>query len=515
MADKYTGPLTVWYALTAFSDPDNNCLSVSDLTVVATLIKISTTATSKLLGPYQLYILKALPSEEEPEKEVDLNDFFVHFGFRHRKTAEAAFERSIRKIVQLDQTTDDQKEYIKEVYLDNEFEEVFNTDKLNKYWSVTERTVEEDRIIKRKQEAIVNQLVIPERNMKERKIAANTSRNCILLLEGKVIINNIIKNFPFIDPNCIAIFNLQICGMKGDFIEIILGNKKKYITHRPLDRLRAPLHRNNKIIDTFLRQLMYYKDHVETLCHDIEQMVNENDDKSALFGETLDTNTFKPPKFLDWIDDNRWSLCRRLHRMVSINVVKFAEFLIRTLIPPRFAALGCRPFTPVSDHRLFDLHPFLSCLLLDLPSSVSLLTRPPYRSMCLPTTAKPSTLLSLPVKSWKFFWQIPLSHHARTICSVDLSVDNLSLKQVILKLEFPSLSASSHSSSHFASLLIGFTLQSIWRAYWTLVFENCPFSPDTVYTTILTSIHTATQESLVAKGISHRPLPPLLLDDHV
>ncbi|KAI8372662.1 hypothetical protein EDC96DRAFT_572872 [Choanephora cucurbitarum] len=34
MADKFTGPLTVWYALTAFSDPDNNCLSVSDLTVV-------------------------------------------------------------------------------------------------------------------------------------------------------------------------------------------------------------------------------------------------------------------------------------------------------------------------------------------------------------------------------------------------------------------------------------------------------------------------------------------------
>ncbi|KAI8359109.1 hypothetical protein EDC96DRAFT_596240 [Choanephora cucurbitarum] len=34
MADKFTGPLTVWYALTTFSDPDNNCLSVSDLAVV-------------------------------------------------------------------------------------------------------------------------------------------------------------------------------------------------------------------------------------------------------------------------------------------------------------------------------------------------------------------------------------------------------------------------------------------------------------------------------------------------
>ncbi|KAI8357786.1 hypothetical protein BD560DRAFT_406105 [Blakeslea trispora] len=110
---------------------------------------------------------------------------------------------------------------------------------------------------------------------------------------------------------------------------------------------------------------------------------------------------------------------------------------------------------------------------------------------------------------WQRVW------HTFFDSSVDLSVDNLSLKQAILKLEFPSLSASSHSSSHFASLLIGFTLQSIWRSYWTLVFENCPFSPETVYTTILASTHTANQESLVAKGIPHRPLPPLLLDDHV
>lgn len=31
---------------------------------------------NKLLRPCQLYILKALPIEKEPEKEVDLNDFF-------------------------------------------------------------------------------------------------------------------------------------------------------------------------------------------------------------------------------------------------------------------------------------------------------------------------------------------------------------------------------------------------------------------------------------------------------
>lgn len=40
---------------------------------------------------------------------------------------------------------------------------MFNNDKLNKYWSLTERVVEEDHILKRKQEATVSKLVIPER----------------------------------------------------------------------------------------------------------------------------------------------------------------------------------------------------------------------------------------------------------------------------------------------------------------------------------------------------------------
>lgn len=40
---------------------------------------------------------------------------------------------------------------------------MFDTDKLNKYWSLTKRTIEEDNILKRKQDASVSQLVIPER----------------------------------------------------------------------------------------------------------------------------------------------------------------------------------------------------------------------------------------------------------------------------------------------------------------------------------------------------------------
>lgn len=66
-----------------------------------------------------------------------------------------------------------------------------------------------------------------------------------LLLEGKAIIDNIMKKLQFIDPKRVPICNLQICGMKGDFVEAVLGNKKKCTAHRPLNRLRAPLNCNN------------------------------------------------------------------------------------------------------------------------------------------------------------------------------------------------------------------------------------------------------------------------------
>ena len=242
------------------------------------------------------------------------------------------------------------------------------------------------------------------------------------------------------------------------------------------------------------------------------------------------------------------TLCKRLHKLVSTNVVKFMDFFVRAFIPPQYAGLGSHPFTPVSDHRLFDLNPFLSCLLLDLPSSVSLLTQSLYRGMCLPTTAAPSSLPSLPATTWKSFWQIPLSHHSRTVwfrtihgkipcrkimnawlqtkfpspacplchypvedfdhfvfaCplkiqawqkvwrtffvgSVDLNIDNSSLKQAIFQLQFPPLSSNSLTPSHFASLVIGFTLQSIWRAYWNLIFDACPFSPELVSNAVLAS----------------------------
>ncbi|KAI8052761.1 hypothetical protein BDF21DRAFT_326238, partial [Thamnidium elegans] len=109
-----------------------------------------------------------------------------------------------------------------------------------------------------------------------------------LLLEEKTIINNIIKEFSYIHPMSIPILGLQICGIKGDFIETILGNKKSYVSHRPLNRLRSPLHCDD--IDTtitFLRQLCYFKNHLAELSYDLKQMINEHDDKRTSFEKVL------------------------------------------------------------------------------------------------------------------------------------------------------------------------------------------------------------------------------------
>lgn len=93
--------------------------------------------------------------------------------------------------------------------------------------------------------------------------------------------------------------------MKGDFVETILGNKKSYVSHRPLNRLRSPLTCDNRDnVSTFLRQLFYYKNHLADLLYDLKRMVNEHDDKRALFEKMLRNNPFVSPDYMDWIDED-------------------------------------------------------------------------------------------------------------------------------------------------------------------------------------------------------------------
>lgn len=75
-------------------------------------------------SPHQKYLLKSLPSSEEPDKEINVNEFFINFAFNNRETAENAFAKAIEKLMDYDQVQADLKEYIKEVYIDNNFKEV-------------------------------------------------------------------------------------------------------------------------------------------------------------------------------------------------------------------------------------------------------------------------------------------------------------------------------------------------------------------------------------------------------
>ncbi|KAI8370310.1 hypothetical protein BD560DRAFT_329629, partial [Blakeslea trispora] len=253
--------------------------------------------------------------------------------------------------------------------------------------------------------------------------------------------------------------------------------------------------------------------------------------------------------------------------LISNDTVQFLDFLVRTFIPPQFAELGRTAFKPVSDHKVFDLAPFLHALFLDLPSYLSLLTRKRFRTLCsTPTTSSLVSLPRLNTRQWSFFWTFPLSQACRTVwyrviheklptrqimhnwlpasfaspacplCQhdvetfehfifscplklsvwqlvwntffvgpVDLSVDNLPLQQSVLSLSFPPLLPSFSTSE--ASVIIGSTLLCLWRAHWKFIFDAVPFSTSTIFGTLLPLVHKSAQESLVQKGIPHRPLP--------
>ncbi|GAA5805949.1 hypothetical protein HPULCUR_011476 [Helicostylum pulchrum] len=133
---------------------------------------------------HQRFLLKSLPTEKEPYKEINLQGFYIKFGFLKRETAESAFQRALSKIYSLDTVTDDQKAYIKEPYYETESIEAFKTLELNEYWKSVEGTEREEVVVKKRQEAFSNNLIIPVRSPKERRIAVNTTRNKIMDLSN-------------------------------------------------------------------------------------------------------------------------------------------------------------------------------------------------------------------------------------------------------------------------------------------------------------------------------------------
>ncbi|KAI8356632.1 hypothetical protein EDC96DRAFT_446289, partial [Choanephora cucurbitarum] len=81
------------------------------------------------------------------------------------------------------------------------------------------------------------------------------------------------------------------------------------------------------------------------------------------------------------------------------------------------------------------------------------------------------------------------------------------LAQSLLSLEFPTPRKASLNSD--SSSIICSTISSIWRAHWSFVFSDIPFTPQTVIATASRQIITAHHESLIKSGISHAPLFPL------
>ena len=262
------------------------------------------------------------------------------------------------------------------------------------------------------------------------------------------------------------------------------------------------------------------------------------------------------------------NLCREFHRQVSHDTVKFRLFFIRLFIPPQYAVQGPHAFLPVPNYQRFDLQPFLIPWHLHLPSHLSSLSRSLFRRLCLlPSSNPPSSITG---RQWASFWTFPLTHTGRNVwfrvlhgkiptrailhswmpdsfpfsacllCNlplenldhfvfscpiklavwqsvwnlffegtVDLSQNALPVKQAVFALHFPPLQSS--TTTRYASVVIGSTIHSLWRAHWSFVFDSRPFTDSTILAQTRLLINAATEEDFVLRGIPHCPLPFLSL----
>lgn len=273
-----------------------------------------------------------------------------------------------------------------------------------------------------------------------------------------------------------------------------------------------------------------------------------------------------------------FALCRNLAynmlRKVSQNEVKLSTFFVRTFIPPHYAALGTHAFTPVSDHSVIDLSPFLMALHFKRKPGMgrsTLLNTKKFRSICSsPNTRKAilpppfSPRLSPP---WSDFWDLPLSHSCRNIwyrflqkklphksllhrlipdffpapncplciynvdsfehfiftCPLKLPVwqfvwhkyVNSSTPLVspsVLYYSLFTLSNFSRDSGSEQMEAIAATLESIWILHWGAVFNDTPFTVDSAISLVSKKILKSRHESLVSAGIPHVPLPFITAD---
>lgn len=112
-----------------------------------------------------------------------------------------------------------------------------------------------------------------------------------ILLEGQAIINNTITKFPFIVPSDVKIHCMQLCGLKGDIIQLTMNKKHSYIVQRVDQRLRVPLNtRDSRKAVQFFQQLLHYRHEVIKAVDKIKDPIHDNDDRRRSLERVLGSN---------------------------------------------------------------------------------------------------------------------------------------------------------------------------------------------------------------------------------
>ncbi|KAI9337343.1 hypothetical protein BD770DRAFT_373662 [Pilaira anomala] len=267
-------------------------------------------------------------------------------------------------------------------------------------------------------------------------------------------------------------------------------------------------------------------------------------------------------------------LTRSFLKQVSKNEIKLAPFFIRSFIPPALARMGLHPFSPVSDHRVIDIDPFLDRILV-APGTSSQFNAKTYRLLCLKRPGNTNLLLPPPFSpkmsiSWSSFWNLPITHSCRNfwyrilhkkiphksllhhlipvhfpspacpICSepvesilhfiflcpaklhtwqymwhtfINPSDPRVSLDQLQLAIYALQTPTRTPDSPQFSAILIvAATLEALWRCHWAFVFNNTPFLSSSVILVATAKVFQMRQEYFISKGIPHAPLPHISTD---
>ncbi|KAI9487242.1 MAG: hypothetical protein EXX96DRAFT_627981, partial [Benjaminiella poitrasii] len=186
----------------------------------------------------------------------------------------------------------------------------------------------------------------------------------------------------------------------------------------------------------------------------------------------------------------------------------------RQLFVPKFPAQPTIPSLTARQWRLFSIFPlthlcrniWYRSIHLKLPSRTGMHRFLPEIfpiDLCPVCQSHPDLLqhflFTCPLKLE--VWRLVCSHYFHSY--LDLDSLSLSIQQAIYQLDSTSITPS--VSPLDASVVIESTLHALWRSNWELVFDNRPYSPSVIVTTIHRLFSTASHGSYLHRGIPHCP----------